>query len=231
MITSTQLADLNNRIIKLVQNCWDEHHKPLLLSRLGNRDHGEIARLVRQHSSNLRSFLHDQLADNVKVVQHSIRPELIGAVPSHAELDAADEVDSALEKIVNESIGTEARFHPAFWAAFRIPLDASNNRYMSTRTPIRFHDSPGAPPDGFVQIASNYVVGSDAEYADVQQKVQEWLDDNKLQPTLYLSTVRPPGSERSTDLLDRLLHALDPSELKRITMPLDVVLKLRRQAP
>jgi len=202
----------------LVQDCWDEHHKPLLLSRLGKRDRGEIARLVRQHSSNLRSYLDRHLADNVQVVQHSIRPELVGAVPSHAELGATDDLDSVLETTVSESIATATRYHPAFWAAFRIPLDESNNRYMSTRTPIRFHDAPGDRPDGFIQISSNYVAGPDAEYADVQQKVQEWLADNKLQPTLYISAVKSPGSERSADLLDRLLRALDPSDLERITM-------------
>lgn len=231
MLTSVRLADLNKRIIELVHDCWDDHHKPLLLSRLGNRDRGEIARLVRQHSSNLQSYLHSYLSDNVKVVQHSVRPELVGAVPSHAELSAKDDVDSALETTVNESTATATRYHPAFWAAFRIPLDESNNRYMSTRTPIRFHDAPGDRPDGFIQIASNYVVGPDAEYADVQQKVQEWLAENKLQPTLYASMVKASGSEKSVDLLDRLLHALDPSDLERITMPLDIVLKLKRQSP
>ena len=231
MLASTQLSDLNDRIIELVQNCWEEHHKPLLLSRLGNRDRGEIARLVRQHSSNLRSYLHSQLAHSIRVVQHSTRSELVGAVPSHAELDATDDDDTALEKTLNESIDSATRYHPAFWAAFRIPLDESTNRYMSTRKPINFHDSPGARPDGFIRITSNYVAGPDADNTDVQKKVQEWLDDNKLQPTPYLSTVRSSGSEQPGDLLDRLLHALDPSDLKRITMPLDIVLKLRRQSP
>ena len=231
MLTSTQLSDLNDRIIELVQNCWDEHHKPLLLSRLGNLDRGEIARLVRQYSSNLRSYLHSHLADSIQVVQHSTRPELVAAVPSHAALDATDDIDTVLEKTLNESIATATRYHPAFWAAFRIPLDESNNRFMSTRRPVRFHDSPGDRPDGFIQIAPNYVAGPDADYADVQKKVQEWLADNELQPTPYLSAVRSSGSEQSVDLLDRLLHALDPSDLERITMPLDIVLKLRRQSP
>ena len=231
MITPQELTDLNNRIVDLVQDCWNEHHKPLLLSRLGNRDRGEIARLVRQYASNLRSYLNNQLADNVQVVQHSTRRELVGAVPSHAKMGANDDVDSLLEKTLNESIATAPRYHPAFWAAFRLPLDESNNRYMSTRAPILFQDSPGDRPDGFVQITSKYVAGPDSQYAEVQQMAEEWLADNKLQPTPYLSGARPPRSEQSADLLDRLFHALDPSDLERITMPLDIVLKLRRQSP
>ena len=232
MITPQQLVDLDNRIIELVQHCWDEHRMPLLLSRLGNHDRGEIATRVRKYSSNLRSYLHNRLAGNLRVVQHSTRPELVGVLPLHAETGTNDDVDSVLEKTLKESVVTGPRFHPAFWAAFRKPLDGSNNRYMSTGTPIRFQDSPPADrPNDYVQITPEYVVGPDAEYAEVQQKAQKWLADNMLHPTPYLSTGRSAISEQPSDLLDRLLHALDPSDLERITIPLDIVLKLRRQSP
>lgn len=232
MITPQQLTELNNRIVELVQDCWNEHHMPLLLSRLGSHDRGEIARIVKQHSSNLRWYLRNQLADDLQVVQHSTKPQLVGVLPRHVDVDADDDGDSLLEKTIDESVVPGPRYHPAFWAAFRKPLDKSRNRYMSIRSPIQFQDSPSAErPDGFIQITSEYVAGPHAEHATVQQRVQEWLADNKLQPSVFLSTGASADPEQPADLLDRLLHALDPSDLERITMPLDVVRKLRQTPP
>ncbi len=232
MTTSQQSSDLDGRIVDLVRGFWEEHRIPLLLSRLGNQDNGQIAELAKKKAGSLRAYLRRELVGKVRVIQHSAKFPVIGAIPEDAELPENTDIDMLLEK-THSRLGAEAkpRYHPAFWAAFRKPLDESNGRYVSVQPPLRFQDMlPEHKPDGFVEITREYVLGPDAEVAEVQQRIQDWLAANKLDPAPFLlkneaNIARLP----SDDLLGRLLLALEPDELKRISMPLDVVSKLRRQ--
>ena len=228
---SIQPSDLDGRIVDLVQEHWGKHGMPLLLSLLGSEEGGEIGRLAKQEAGGLGAYLRHRLTARVRVI-HDSTNTVAGAIPVDAEVDANAGFDRLLEKTHSRSSGASPRFHAAFWAAFRKPLDESKGRYTSIRAPFRFVDvSSEERPDGFREIAREYVVGPDAEAMEVQQKAQDWLAANGLDPDRFLwkdktDTARLP----SDDLLGRLLLSLEPDELKRISMPLDVVSKLRRQS-
>ena len=231
MASSLQPSDLDDRIVDLVRECWEEHGIPLLLSRLGGEDDGRIARFAKQEASSLGAYLRHRLDTRVRVIHHSSKPTVAGAIPTDVAAGVNGDFDMLLERTHSQSPRTIPRYHPAFWAAFRKPLDESNGRYVSVQPPLRFQDTlPEHKPDGFVEITREYVLGPDAEVAEVQQRIQDWLAANKLDPAPFLlkneaNIARLP----SDDLLGRLLLALEPDELKRISMPLDVVSKLRRQ--
>ena len=73
--------------------------------------------------------------------------------------------DTVLEKTQNKTANTVLRFHPAFWAAFRKPLDKSKSRFMSDHVPVRFMDSASLQtPHGFVEVEREYIVGPDADF-------------------------------------------------------------------
>ena len=221
--------DLNRRIIRSVTEYWETNRVPLLLSRLGLQDDGEISKLTRQYSSSLREYLERHLSDQVRVVQHQSKSQLVGAIPMEVDLDEGG-ADTVLEKTQNKTANTVLRFHPAFWAAFRKPLDKSKSRFMSDHVPVRFMDSASLQtPHGFVEVEREYIVGPDADFFRVQQTAQDWLDHSGIEPSIYLSSGK--STEQPRDLLDRLLDTLETSELERVTMPLDVVSKLRRQSP
>ncbi len=228
---SIQTTDLDGRIVDLVQEHWEKHGMPLLLSLLGSEEGGEIGRLAKQEAGGLGAYLRHRLTARVRVI-HDSTNTVAGAIPVDAEVDANAGFDRLLEKTHSRSSGASPRFHAAFWAAFRKPLDESKGRYTSIRAPFRFVDvSSEERPDGFREIAREYVVGPDAEAMEVQQKAQDWLAANGLDPDRFLwknkaDVARLP----SDDLLGRLLLSLEPDELKRISMPLDVVSKLRRQS-
>lgn len=229
---SIQPSDLDGRIVDLVQEHWGKHGMPLLLSLLGSEGGGEIGRLAKQEAGGLGAYLRHRLTDRVRVIHHSTKPMVAGAIPVDAEVDANAGFDRLLEKTHSRSSGADPRIHSAFLAAFREPLDESKGRYTSIRAPFRFVDvSSEERPDGFREIAREYVAGPDAEAMEVQQKAQDWLAANGLDPDRFLwkdkaDVARLP----SNDLLGRLLLSLEPDELKRISMPLDVVGKLRRQS-
>ena len=200
---------------------------PLLLSRLGGEDGGEIGRLAKQEAGSLGAYLRHRLDARVRVIHHSAKPTVAGAIPADVPAGANADFDRPL----GQSSGAGPRFQSAFWAAFRVPLDESRGRYMSIQAPLRFVDvSPEERPDGFLEVAREYIVGPDAEATEVQQRAQDWLAVNGLDQDPFLSKNKADVARLpSDDLLGRLLLALEPDELKRISMPLDVVRKLRHQ--
>lgn len=229
--------ELNERIVELVEQHWDDQQMPLLLSRLGGRDRGEIARLARQQSNSLGAYLRQELADRLQVIQHSERPVLIGVLPLDAE--AESDVDGWLENAQGKSGSGAPRYHPAFWAAFRKPLDEMKSRFISIAPPIRFQDTfPEDGPEGFVEVGREYIADSEMDAAEVLENAQDWLEENNLQPAAFLAASsgddrrerRGAAAHSGDNLLDRLIDALDQNELKRVSMPLDVVVKLRRQS-
>lgn len=234
MAIPPQSSNLDDRIVALVRECWEQHQIPLLLSRLGGEDGGKIGRLAKHEAGSLGAYLRHRLDTRVRVIHHSAKPTVAGTIPVDVPADADADFDMLLERAraLGQSSGTGPRFQPAFWAAFRIPLDESRGRYMSIQAPLRFVDvSPEERPDGFLEVAREYIVGPDVEAKEVQQRAQDWLAANKLDQDPFLSKNKADvAGLPSDDLLGRLLLALEPDELKRISMPLDVIGKLRRQS-
>ena len=229
---SLQPSHLDSRIVDLVRECWEEHRMPLLLSRLGGGDDGRIGRLAKQEAGSLGAYLRHQLAARVRVIYHSANPTVAGAIPADAEIPENADFDMLLDQTRGRAVETAPRYHPAFWAAFRKLLDEPNRRYMNVQPPLRFQDTPSAhKSDGIVEITREYVVGPYAEAAEVRQRIQDWLEANGFDPESFLLKRKAIATHLpSDDLLGRLLLALEPDELKRISMPLDVALKLRRQS-
>lgn len=215
--------ELDRRIVDSVCRYWAEERKPLLLSQLGG--HGDIGARVKSVASGLEAYLRHRLADRVTVIRHSANPAVVAAIPT----DAAPEgnCDSLLEKTVGRATGVgEPRFAPALWAAFRMPLDAAKNRYMSVARPIRFVDAaPEDCPAGEVEIRREYI--SDAP--DMVERIDRWLEENNLDRAPFLLHDRHGGQLPPNDVLGRFLMALDPGDLERISIPLDIVNRLRRE--
>ena len=101
-------------------------------------------------------------------------------------------------------------------------------RYVTDVEPIEFRDV-STRDEGFgVEVGREYIVGPDSEPSEVQRKIQDWLEEHDVDSEIYLSN-RHERLAESRDLLDLVLDSLEPNELKRVTMPLDVILKLRRR--
>lgn len=227
-MTTGSTPDLNEQIASLVKQRWTEHQAPLLLSQLGNYGNGMIATQARQYASSLEAYLRDRLPDQVEVIKHSSKPHLVGAIPKDVEVQASGDVDALLEKTQDRPRDATPHFQRAFWTAFRKPLEKERNRYLSVNEPVQFVDSDSKDtPAGFVGISAEYIADSDADDVEIQRRAQEWIIDNGFQQARFLVTRKRSIAD---NLLDRILCTLDHNERARITMPLDVVLKLRNTA-
>ena len=222
-------VDLDSRVVELVRQHWEEHGKALLLSQLGGQ--GKIGTFAKQEAGSLAAYIRTRLANQVRLIQHTAVPELIGAIPADLELEKATDTDALLGRTRSQPTGS-VRLHRAVWSAFRKPLEESKQRYLSRRPPFHFEDVPSGTElsDDFVEVSRSYVADPSADAPQVQREIDEWLTANDLDSTQFVvNKSARQESLPSDDLLGRLLAALEPDQLKRITMPLDVVDKLRRQ--
>ena len=212
----------------LVKEHWHKHDAPVLLSELGSADQGEIGRSAKKLSINLAGFIKDRMKDRVRIVSGSGHPPVMVAMPANIERDV--DVDDLLARKREHSIARGPRFDPAFWAAFRVPLDEKKRRFVSTRAPILFEDTPSVEYDraGFVEIERQYIATAGSD--DVQQLISDWLRTHDLDHRTYLAAKKESSYLPANDLLGRLLVSLEPDELKRMSIPLDVIGKLRREA-
>lgn len=223
---------IDREIADLVQGHWETHGTPLLLSQLGSRILREDAAVIKNKSENLAAYLRDRLADRVEVIQSGQNPTVIAAIPANVGKDSNIDVDTML-------LGTSRRlvfprFHPAFWAAFVKEPAPRTRRYVSVGPPPRFQElsDDTTPSDAdATEVASEYIVGDDDDVAAVHSSIKRWLIANSLDESLFLADRESRRKQLpSDDLLGRLIVALTPEELKRMSIPLDIVSKLRRQS-
>ena len=220
-------------IAECVQKHWNQHRRPMLLSALGTSVDQQTMREVKNLARNLATYIRTRLNGSVSVVQHSTNPTIIGAVPS-SEANLTQDWDHLLARPDRDIDTPDKRFNRAFWTAFRKPLPDSSARYLSSDDPVRFADVPPASaPPGSLEIPRAYIPGDDATDSEVAERISVWLREHDLDETRFLYAPRPPQhrSERplpTDDLLGRLITALDPDELDKVTMPIALVAKLRR---
>ena len=210
------------RVVALVVQWWADHATAMLLSRLGTEEGGEVAREARRQAGSLAGYL-TQMDGRVRLVHPSFDPLRLGVVP--ASVGDVD-VDGLFDQ--QASRPTAAQFQRAFWTAFRVPLEPQKRRFIRLERPVRFMDMEGEGATGWLEVPREYIAGAEDDNAVVEENANRWLSVNELSRQDYLQH----GGQRrryGNDLLDRVLDALDPDDRRRITMPLDVVYKLRQQ--
>ena len=218
-------GDLENGVVQLVEQHWHDHNKPLLLSQLGNRELGQQAKAA---AGGLATFIETRLRDRVRLIQHENQRQLVGVIPWGLGAGGSDH-NALLERTRNPSDAGDQRFAPAFWAAFRKPLATGYSRWMHSERPVRFEDvSEGfEAAEGFVEVDRSYIVDPEGDAATVLASIKAWREDKGVKLDAYLRARESDLRSADDDLLGQILDRLGPDEMRRVTMPLDVVRKLR----
>lgn len=228
MDSEAEYEDLDNRIVSLIRQHWEEEKKPLLLSQLGSRDSGNVAKRAKSIMGSLGVYLRVRLSERVKVLQHSTKPVVVGAIPSDVEVPASD-VDRLLGQGPEPGKG-DRRYNVAFWAAFRKPLDPSERRYLHIEQPRHFRDSAdeAVAEPGYTEIERSFIADQGVDDTKVEESIREWLESKGMEAQTFYQS-RSGTTLPHDDLLGRLVNALDAEDLKRMTVPLDIVQKLRKK--
>ena len=228
-----EISDLNGRIIDLVEKFWEANNKPILLSKIGFEDAGELGKSAKQIAGGLERYIRTYLSEDVQIIQHRAHPLVKSAIPMKVDIESLGGADKILQRNADSTSPGEARYVPAFWAAFKKPLDESKKRYLHLGYPVWFEDKEEESlKDNFVEIESNYIAEEESDPSDILNCIKKWLKDSDILGNQFLLDDRPSNlkKKRADSVLDRIIDSLGHSDLTRIQMPLDVIKILRDTA-
>ena len=221
-------SDFDERIVDIVRQHWKRNKRPLLLSQLGAKDGGAIASTAKRHAGSLKTYLEERLPESLTVIRHSSIGAMIGVVPFDAEI--SDQGVDAL--FVRSSSPASTKYHFAFLLAFRKPLPESRRRFIRVDGPPHFQDLEQGEekPKGFLEIPRDCISEQNSDEAHVQEAAEEWISESGLSTAPFLwSSGTKPVEFPSNDLLGRVLQSIDPKDRSRVSLPLDIVFKLRNE--
>ncbi|MDE0114201.1 MAG: hypothetical protein OXI87_11345 [Albidovulum sp.] len=221
-----KLSKLDQQIVELVSEHWENNQRPLLLSQLGTHGDGKIASATKKHAGNLSSYLRGRLANEVSVLQHSSIKAMIGVVPSSITI-SDDSVDALFVPATKVASGV---YHFAFLFAFQKPLQNSKRRFICSTGSPRFFDLEQDKElgEGFIEITPKYITNSNSDDVGAREMAEKWIADNKLQADRFHWSKKTISVEfPDNDLLSRLLQSIGTEDLRRVSLPLDIVHKLR----
>lgn len=153
----------------------------MLLSTLGSLDGGRISRWAKREHGGLRSFVEHSMVGKLRIVEHSHKQAVVGVVPRTGDTDEIEDWDPLLEN--TRTSLARPRLQPAFWAAFRKPLEESVERYVVLGDRgARFVDvSIEHRPAGGVRVPHEGIVGLDASAEETHDRVEKKTIERQLQ--------------------------------------------------
>jgi hypothetical protein len=227
---------------KLVEDEWNEHGYALLLSRvpalLGAQ--GFETETILQ-GRKLRPFLEAETAGRFRVIRSDPNSIIWGLVPATAE------VSEPFARYFRRSSGPKPpRFAPSAWKAFTLPIPEGKRRWIFDEPSIHFRDEDSdVHPEGGHEIERRFIVsaGEEPEEGDVYRaavvaSIGSWGSETGVDPTRFAlgrkkKPLAKPEQVRRSEItaFDQLVALLQPGELSRISLPLDIVVRLKASVP
>jgi hypothetical protein len=196
----------------------------------------QIPSLLKQSEVDLREVLRGRTlrealgvdgAQRFQVVSDPKRPKVWAIIPSTApkdiSLDALFSPTKAPQDIPPSTPRSIPRFKRSFWAAFIRALEPGTKRYISRDG---FEDVPENEPTPIDAIAidtkdiRSLPQGARVDTDAVFSAIRSWAERTGAKLGDYLAV----GTSQERPSLS--LESIDPEDMKRIMVPLDVVIKL-----
>lgn len=210
-----ELNRISERIARLISDHRALGHSRYFLSQLGSALGEDKRKLESITGKKLMNFLTERFDYNIE----------------------SSGIHNNVYSIIFSSNGSEVlelnapppRFNPKFWAAFAVPLPpADTNRFIDLVS-LRFGSSREQVERAGSDIReigreliNNKEIGMDS--LGTAQNILTWLKEQSLSVDQFLARrTRPPSS---STLLEDLFLAIGTDDLKRISLPLDIVQKL-----
>lgn len=238
---STVMADdkIKEKIVSLANEHWQQK-TILLLAQVGqvlNREGINLKEVLR--GRRLSAFIGAEMHDSLEIVPSPTDPLVQAVKPKDGTFDGpiADYFGRH-----GKSAGSPAavhRFNRSLWLAFSRAIQSGNKRIVLIDTEVTFQDVKDDAPEqpGFVLTQADIVLpdGLQKDQRDllIAEKIVGWATLNSI-PINSLHEQAREKHERVTHapyttLLTLLIDCLEPEELRRINMPLDIISKLHRK--
>lgn len=221
-------------VLKEIRDYWQEAHKPLLLSRIGQTAVAQRYPLPELLGGRkLTHFIKEEFGAEVVVEESEDSSSQFTARPRTDE--SAGDAQGA--EAAPTAAGADPRLTRVLWAAFARPIAPGMERRIQLEPYVRFWDL--APPLNEVEnrlpIAPEYVARPAEEIRSgrrdevVLENIRRWMRDNNLDLSQFeegATQKMQAARVSSTNPLLLLISSLDESERKRVQLPLDVIAKL-----
>lgn len=240
-LNTKNIDALKQEIVELVTEHWHTHQKVYLLSNLGQtlmRRGFDLQAILAGRK--FMNYISTELKDKIIVFPSPNNPLKIGVVPANVEVTESTE---AIFSPPDNRHGGDPKiptFAPAFWAAFTRPIPTGRVRTLSLSPKIQFQEvsETAATQSGKRTVSSDFIVSAETSDSGdyrkrVYENIQRWLVENTIDESAVLArsstTERATTEERTrSSLLEHLLSTLTDEEMRRISLPLDIVARLSK---
>jgi hypothetical protein len=214
-----ELARIKSRIASLVDQRFATGVDIYYLSQLGNELGSDRLLLEKLTGQKLLEFIHKEFNFEIgKTGQHQnvfyvVRPG-----------QAISEIQTPKPVI--------PRYAMRFWAAFSIPLHDGDRRFIDIHTLAFGPDELPLRVTGtdIREIRPEFIAPPDTSRSptEIADRIERWLQEQHLDRAPFLAQ-RGDSTRDLPSLLDQMLDALDGGQLKRISLPLDIIRTLRER--
>jgi hypothetical protein len=184
-----------------------------------------------KQGASLRQFIEAHLKDRVSILRQRPGSSIIGIVPAEAEkLDIGKNVFQAPEH--SSSTPQYLGFKTNVWHAFESQIPEGQKRWLilGDKAEIVDQAEPPSSDKTAYEIDNSEFDIRNKSGKELALAIKEWAEDKDVplnQITRNRSLKKNIYFDQNSNLLDELFRRLDATDLSRISMPLDIVEKLR----
>ena len=215
---AAEVERIRARIAHLIEDHFAQGATSYYLSQLGNELNEDRKSLERLTRKKISEFVQDEFSYEIgrtgshKNVLFIVAPGADPAMP-----------DAALP-----------RYNRRFWAAFSVPLPEGERRFLDLNDLNFGPDLGDGRLDGnnIREIGSEFLPAANESRtpAQIGEQIKAWIDAQKLDEERFIVVRRKRSSDTGRNLLADLIAALDKDQLRRVSLPLDVVEVLRSKS-
>ncbi len=220
---------IKSKILARIDEEWSQKISPVLLSKLGGALTYEEREYINQNFGGLAQFIRQELSDNVTLFK--LQKKGLCAVSRENELHVNFQSEEAISDI---GPSRKKSYESMVWKAFLSPIQADLKRFIDlSSTPKRIYDAETAESTDDIpveprDIPPSVASGGRAEPAEIRSAIEAWSKQIQDKNAIVRSFTR--GEQRSlaerSDKLVSIVLSLDERDLRRISIPADIVKKL-----
>ncbi|MFK3797130.1 hypothetical protein [Pseudomonas sp. NPDC088444] len=218
--------DFKKFLIEEINRQWVTRGEPVLLAKLGQIAASRGYVLHKElNGLKLSQFIQQELSEDLEVLSPNDSGTILAVGPKNPPAPQVITLPQAMAP-------THEGLTRALVAAFSHSIRDDFERYMRVDPPLRFLDLPRTEvrPEGFVHIERVHLITSESPQgayaeASIHAQIVEWLEKNGLDIQRFMHKT-PAQVRGEKSVLTLLMESLTESELKRVSLPLDIVGKL-----
>tara|TARA_R110000751_G_scaffold78436_4_gene158171 strand:- start:1188 stop:1886 length:699 start_codon:yes stop_codon:yes gene_type:complete len=227
----TTLENTKKFIVDEVNKNWESSEKAMLLSDLGVKIKRNITDAEKIITTSLTDFIRQNPV--VKTVTYPGIPAKIGAIPLNCSIPV-DVTDIFNKKGKNITPSYSYRFPTELWESFHKPIEQKRFVLFYSDGTISITNGDQPPEGESVEIRDDDIAKPEKstptheKAKQTSQAIARWASKNNINIEKIIENKNKKNHQPSTALshLTLAFKDLEKQDLSRISIPLDIILKL-----